>query len=100
MRLRSASAPSASPLGLMQLRIVLCALLWDAERVVCFADGDEAGRCAGVVRVVVWVILFGERVELAFYFGESGSWGEVEGCVMVWRVIVAEGGGGVEEGVS
>jgi hypothetical protein len=43
------------------------------EHVVGFADGDEA--CAGrwVVGVAVWVVGFGEGVELSFFRGRRVS---------------------------
>ena len=49
---------------------VVCAVVGGAfcggaERGVCFGDGDEAGGRRGVVGVVVWVVGFGECVELS-----------------------------------
>lgn len=65
------------------MRIVLCALLGDREDVVGFADGDEARGSVGIVAVVVWVVLLGERVELALNLGSSGSGGQVQCFIVV-----------------
>jgi hypothetical protein len=51
--------------------------------VVGFADCDEAGRGVGVVLVAVWVVLFGERVELALDFGRGCCVVYLEGFIVV-----------------
>lgn len=48
----------------MQMRIVLRAFLRHRERVVGLTDGDEAPGGGGIVLVVVWVVLLGQRIEL------------------------------------
>lgn len=50
---------------------------------VGFADGDEARGSVGIVAVVVWVVLLGERVELALNLGSSGSGGQVQCFIVV-----------------
>lgn len=82
---------------------------------VCFGEGVEAGGGCGVLRVEVWVVEFGEGVELAFcvlvimfgardgwvclpfYVGGGGVWLEVEGFVVVGWCVMVKGKGGCEE---
>lgn len=84
-----------SSMGTLQIPIVFPLLLRRPQDMICLADVDEALRGAGGV-VHVWVVLFGEGVELLFDFGGGGGGGEVEGCVVVWEGIVEFPAGGVE----
>jgi hypothetical protein len=48
-----------------EVAVVGCAFLGAAEGGVGFADFDELVLCVGVVGVEVWVVGFGEGVELS-----------------------------------
>ena len=52
-------------LGAEEVPIVAGAFFWRAEGCVCFADFHEALGGGWVVRVEVWVVGFGEFVELS-----------------------------------
>lgn len=47
-----------------KVTVILGSTVGCAEDVVCFVDADEAIGRGRVVTVVVWVVAFGEQVEL------------------------------------
>lgn len=47
-----------------EVAVVGLAFLWRTKDGVCFADGHEAFRFGRVVWVQIWVVGFGEFVEL------------------------------------
>ena len=49
-----------------EVPVILGPTVGRAEDVVCFVDADETVRRGGVVAVVVWVVAFGEQIELTW----------------------------------
>ena len=54
-----------------EVLIISSSAIGMAENIVCFVDADETVGSGGVVAVMVWVVAFGEAIELAANFSLS-----------------------------